>query len=84
MRRGAVQTENMKIRTKLLDELCDHIMDMTQVEAAKFLGVSQPRISALRREKYKLFTIDALVNMLARAGVRVRVSFSRPSGIEVT
>jgi predicted XRE-type DNA-binding protein len=60
-----------------MDELCDLIVEKTQVDAAEFLGVSQPRISALKREKFGLFTIDALVNMLARAGVRLRISFSR-------
>ncbi len=72
-----VYSYNLKIREKLIDELCDLIVKKTQVEAAAFLGVSQPRISALKHGKVGLFTIDALVNMLAHAGVRVRVSLSR-------
>jgi predicted XRE-type DNA-binding protein len=37
------------------------------------MGVSQPRISDLVRGKIGLFTIDALVNMLTSAGLKVDV-----------
>ena len=42
--------------------------NLTQVQAAKLLGVTQPRISDLRRGKLQLFTIDVLVNMLTILG----------------
>ena len=44
---------------------------MTQAEAAKLFGVSQPRVSDLVRGKIDLFSIDTLVDMLARAGMKV-------------
>jgi predicted XRE-type DNA-binding protein len=44
---------------------------LTQARAAALLGVSQPRVSDLVRGKIDLFSIDMLVEMLARAGVRV-------------
>jgi predicted XRE-type DNA-binding protein len=47
---------------------------LTQAAAAKVFGVSQPRISNLIRGRIELFSIDALVEMLARAGAKVRVS----------
>lgn len=71
------EAENLKIRSRLMNELAEIISGMTQVRAAKFLGVSQPRISDLARGKIELFTIDALVNMLAHAGVTLRVSVKR-------
>ena len=46
---------------------------LTQVQAAKLFGVSQPRVSDLVRGKISLFTIDMLVNMLAKARRRVLV-----------
>ena len=61
-----------------MSELRDLIADVTQVEAARLLGVTQPRVSDLKRGKIGLFTIDALVNMLARAGIKMRVTLSRP------
>ena len=44
---------------------------LTQSRAARLLGVTQPRISDLVRGKIDRFSIDSLVEMLARAGVRV-------------
>ena len=47
----------------------------TQKEAAKHLGVTQPRISDLVRGKLSVFSIDALIGMLGAAGVRVDLSY---------
>jgi len=47
---------------------------LTQIQAAKLFGVSQPRISDLVRGKIGLFSIDTLVDMLASGGVRVDIS----------
>lgn len=70
------EAENLKIRSLLMSELRDLITGLTQVSAAQLLGVSQPRISDLKRGKIGLFTIDALVNMLASAGAELRISVS--------
>jgi predicted XRE-type DNA-binding protein len=75
----AAEAANLKVRSQLMTELCDVIAGNTQVEAALILGVSQPRVSDLVRGKIGLFTIDALVNMLAHGGVRIRVSAARRS-----
>jgi predicted XRE-type DNA-binding protein len=45
--------------------------DLTQAEAARVLGVTQPRVSDLVRGKIDLFSIDMLVNLLAKAGLQV-------------
>jgi predicted XRE-type DNA-binding protein len=71
------EAANLKMRSQLMTEVCDVIAGKTQVEAAEMLGVSQPRVSDLVRGKIGLFTIDALVNMLAHGGVRLRVSAAR-------
>ena len=46
---------------------------LTQAEAAKVLRVTQPRVSDLLRGRIDLFSTDALIDMLARLGVRVRL-----------
>jgi predicted XRE-type DNA-binding protein len=46
---------------------------MTQAQAAKRFRVSQPRINDLLRGKIEKFSLDALVNMLAAAGLRVEM-----------
>jgi predicted XRE-type DNA-binding protein len=65
--------ENMKIRSVLMQELVAYINNagMTQGEAAKQFGVTQPRISDLMRGKIDLFGIDTLVNMLTSAGLHL-------------
>ena len=50
---------------------------LRQREAAKVLGVSQPRVSDLLRGRIGLFSTDALIEMLARLGARVRLSVKR-------
>ena len=71
--------ENLRIRADLMIELRDLIRrkGLTQAQAAKLFGVSQPRISDLVRGKIAQFTIDMLVNMLARAGKRVVLQTKR-------
>ena len=63
-----------EVRLKaLMQELSAYIdrSAMTQAEAARRLGVTQPRISDLTRGKIDLFSIDTLVNMLTAAGLHV-------------
>ena len=67
------EAENLKIRAALMQELSAYIerSAMTHAEAARRLGVTQPRISDLTRGKIDLFSIDTLVNMLTAAGLHV-------------
>jgi predicted XRE-type DNA-binding protein len=54
---------------------------LTQVRAARLLGVTQPRISDLRRGRLELFSIDTLVDMLARLGVSVTLRTRKPTRV---
>jgi len=47
---------------------------VTQVEAAKLFGVSQPRVSDLVRGKIERFSVATLIAMLGAAGVQVTVT----------
>jgi len=69
------EAENMKLRSGLMIALEDHIrrQGWTQAEAARRLGVTQPRVSDLMRGKINLFGLDALVNMVAAAGLHVEL-----------
>ena len=73
------EAENLKIRSDLMTALQQLMLErgLTQVQAAGLFGVSQPRISDLKRDKIDRFTIDTLVNMLACAGVSVRLKIGR-------
>ena len=67
--------QNLKIRSELMITLRQYIEDagLGQKEAAEVFGVYQPRISDLMRGKIGKFTIDKLVNMLARIGKTVKM-----------
>lgn len=69
------QAENMKLRSILMMALKDQIArsGLTQAEAARLFGVTQPRISDLLRGKINLFGLDALVNMATAAGLRIEM-----------
>jgi predicted XRE-type DNA-binding protein len=66
------QAENMRLRSALMMSLKEHIAHegMSQSQAAKVFGVTQPRVSDLMRGKIELFGLDRLVNMAAAAGLR--------------
>ena len=72
------QAENMKLRSALMRALTDHIVrvGLSQSEAAKLLGVTQPRISDLKRGKIELFGLDTLVNMIGAAGLHIEMRVS--------
>lgn len=71
----AAEAENMKLRSILMMALEQHIRakGWTQVEAARRLGVTQPRVSDLLRGKINLFALDTLVNMVAAVGLHVEM-----------
>lgn len=74
-----VEAEHLRIRADLMLEV-ERLIEargLTQAEAAKLLHVTQPRISDLTRGKIERFSIDTLVEMLARAGVDVTVKVHR-------
>ena len=69
------EAENMKLRSSLMMAVRDHITrgGLTQSQAAKMFGVTQPRVSDLVRGKINLFGLDALVNMATAAGLHVEL-----------
>jgi predicted XRE-type DNA-binding protein len=69
------EAEKMKLRSGLMIALKDYIVaeSLTQSQAAKKLGVTQPRISDLMRGKINVFAIESLVNMVVRAGLRIEM-----------
>ncbi len=69
------EAENMKLRSALMMALKEHIArtGLSQSQAAKLFGVTQPRVSDLVRGKISLFGLDALVNMASAAGLHVEM-----------
>ena len=69
------EAENMKLRSILMTALKNHLArtGMSQAQAAKLFGVTQPRVSDLMRGKINLFALDALVNMATAAGLHIEM-----------
>ena len=74
------QAASMRARATLMMELEKLIRerDMTQAEAAKLFGVTQPRISDLMRGKISLFSLDTLLDMATTAGLNPVIKLVAP------
>ncbi len=70
------QSGKLAIKSYLMMQIESFIKKegLTQDQASELMGVSRPRISDVMRGKIDKFTIDALVDMLTRAGLRIAVT----------
>ena len=68
------ESAHLLIRSDLMIQVQKLIASrrLTQVQVAKILRVTQPRVSDLLRGRIDLFSTDTLLDMLACLGVRVR------------
>ena len=66
---------NMRLRSGLLIAVEQEVRSwgLTQAKAADRLGVTQPRLNDLLRGKADKFSLDALVDLSARAGLAVKL-----------
>lgn len=72
------QAANMRLRSKLLLELCQTIRswELSQKDAAQRLGISQPRLNDVLTGKIDKLSLDALVNLSAAAQMNVDICFN--------
>ena len=75
------EAANMKLRSELMIALGEAVAawSVTQVEAARRLDVTQPRLNDLLRGRISKFSLDALVSLAARAGLGLRIEIIRPA-----
>jgi predicted XRE-type DNA-binding protein len=71
----AEEAESLKLRANLMIRIEDFYKESgaTQAAIAKALGLTTPRFNALLKGKINLFSLDALVNIAVRAGMRVEL-----------
>jgi predicted XRE-type DNA-binding protein len=74
------QAASMRARSELLMALQQWVKSfgITQAEAARQFGVTQPRMSDLMRGKIDLFSLDALMDMATAAGLEPHVAIKKP------
>ena len=65
----------LQLRANLMSDLRRYIEEnrLTQVAAAKRLGIAQSRVSDLVRGKWDKFSLEMLITLEARLGRSVRV-----------
>jgi predicted XRE-type DNA-binding protein len=72
------EAEVMKLRAEVMIRI-ERLLKTrgwTQAEAARHLGVTQPRVSRLLKGKWEDFSLDMLLTLAARAGLKPKVSLS--------
>lgn len=78
---GVDEAAHLQLRSELMIKLRKRLsaLGATQEQAARLLGVSQPRISDLMRGKIDRFSVDMLVKLLGKTGADVRVTVRNKS-----
>ncbi len=74
----AQEAAHLKARSGLMIELNEHIKAWagTDTEKAGRLGITKPRFSNLKAGRVDLFSLDALVDLAAAAGLVVHVQLA--------
>ncbi len=76
-------TPSRQMKRQLLEALQTRVAQirearkLSQTEAAKFLGVTQPRLSSLVMGHGHLFSIESLSDLAAKAGLTVKLTVVR-------
>ena len=73
------EAQNLLLRSDLMTRIERYVKasGLSQKDAAARLGVTQPRLNDVLKGKIEKFSLDALVNMLGHAGMRVELSVKK-------
>lgn len=69
---------NLQLRSALMMQVANYVEEsgLTQAEAARKLGTTQPRLNDVIKGRIEKCTVDRLVNMLASVGYKVDIIIS--------
>ena len=72
------EAESMRMRSSLLIAIEQKVAawGIPQAEAARRLGVTQPRLNDLLKGKIEKFSLDTLIDLAGRSGLRVRLDIA--------
>jgi len=73
------EAQNLLLRADLVVHIRKVIdkLGLTQAEAAKRAGITQPRMNDLVRGRTEKFTLDAMVNVASQLGYTVKLSLRK-------
>ena len=79
------ESADLALRAYLMAEIRKFIErnNLTQIKAAKFFGVKQPKISNIINGKVEEISSDYLVGLLAKTGGEFKYSFKQPTKRQV-
>jgi len=65
----------MTMRSNVMAALTDTVRawNLTQAKAARRLGITQPRLNDLLRGRIDKFSLDTLLTLATRAGLKVKI-----------
>jgi predicted XRE-type DNA-binding protein len=65
----------MTMRSNVMIAIKDQVRgwNMTQAQAARRLGITQPRLNDLLHGKISKFSLDTLMTLATRAGLKVKI-----------
>ncbi len=74
----AAEAKVLALRAEVMIRLERHLKDQgwTQAEAARRLGVTQPRVSRLMKGRWQDFSLDMLLTLAARAGLNAELTLA--------
>ena len=74
-----IKVANLKLRSELMMKVSEYVEQsgLTQSQAAKCLGTTQPRLNDVLKGKIEKCTVDRLVNMLSAVGYKINLNISR-------
>jgi predicted XRE-type DNA-binding protein len=66
---------NMTMRSNVMATLNETVRgwNLPQAQAARHLGITQPRLNELLRGKINKFSLDTLLTLAMRAGLKVKI-----------
>lgn len=72
------EAANMTMRSSLLIAIEQRVRSwkVTQAEAARRLGITQPRLNELLRGRISNFSLDALIVLAGKTGLTVRLDIA--------
>jgi predicted XRE-type DNA-binding protein len=81
---GLPNAEKLRIKAGLVAEMSRAIanLELTQAEAAKRMGISQPKVSDLMRGDFANFSERKLMDCLTRLGYDIEIKV-RPAGADI-
>ena len=72
---SAEEAATMTVRSNLMIAIREQVRswNMTQANAARRLAITQPRLNDLLNGKINKFSLDTLLTLATRAGLRVKI-----------